>query len=91
MQHLDRWDAADQKRRAGEPVEAQVTEANRRGLIVGLLGLRGFLPMSQVAPDAAADWKALVGKTIRVEVLEVNRRRNRVVVRQIPPSGPTPP
>ena len=61
------------------------------GLIVGLLGLRGFLPMSQVAPDAAADWKALVGKAILVEVLEVNRRRNRVIVRQVPPTGPAAP
>src|SRR2546430_10861268 len=78
MQHLDRWDAADEKRRSGELVEAEVTEANRGGLMVGLLGLRAFLPVSQVAPDAAADWRGLVGRRIQVELLEGNRRRNRV-------------
>src|SRR5262245_58365230 len=76
--HLDRWDAADDKRRTGQPVDAEVTEANRGGLIVRLLGLRAFLPASQVATHAAADWTTLVGQQILVEVLEVNRRRNRV-------------
>jgi small subunit ribosomal protein S1 len=83
MQRFDRWDAAEEKRRTGEPVDAQVTEANRGGLIVSMLGLRAFLPVSQVVPEAAGDWQRLVGRTIIVEVLEVNRRRNRVIVRQV--------
>jgi len=82
MHHVDRWDAADEKRRTGQPVEAEVTEVTRGGLIVGLLGFRGFLPASQVAPDAAADWQGLVGQRILVELLEVNRQRNRLIVRQ---------
>jgi len=89
MQHLDRWDAADEKRRTGQPVDAEVTEANRGGLIVRLLGLRAFLPVSQVAQAAAADWRGLVGQRIQVELLEVNRRRNRVIVRQaVTPATP---
>lgn len=83
MQHQDRWDAADEKRRTGQPVDAEVTEANRGGLIVRLLGLRAFLPVSQVVPDAADDWRGLVGRRIVVELLEVNRGRNRVIVRQV--------
>jgi ribosomal protein S1 len=83
MHHLDRWDAADEKRRSGQPVDAEVTDVTRGGLIVGLLGFRGFLPVSQVAPDAAADWRGLVGQRIQVELMEVNRRRNRVIVRQV--------
>lgn len=83
MHHLDRWDAADEKRRTGGPVDAEVTEANRGGLIVGLLGLRAFLPVSQIAPDAADDWRDLVGQRILVELLLVDRRRNRVIVRQV--------
>jgi small subunit ribosomal protein S1 len=90
MQHLDRWEAADEKRRTGQPVDAEVTEANRGGLIVALLGIRAFLPMSQVAPEVAADWRALVGLRIQVELLEVNRRRNRVIVRQVAAPATSP-
>jgi ribosomal protein S1 len=56
-------------------------------LIVRVLGLRAFLPMSQLAPDARGEWGRLVGQRIEVGLLEVNRRRNRVIVRQLPPSS----
>jgi small subunit ribosomal protein S1 len=85
MPRSDRWDAADEKRRTHQPVEAQVNDANRGGLIVGLLGLRAYLPGTQLTPDVAGDWKQLVGQRILVEILDVNRRRNRVIVRQVPP------
>jgi len=89
MQHQERWDAADEQRRTGEPVDAQVSEANRGGLIVRVLGFRAFLPMSQVLPDATGDWTRLVGQDITVQLLEVNQRRHRIIVRQVvTPTGP---
>lgn len=81
VQDPNRWDAADAKRRTAEVVDAEVIEANRGGLIVRVLGLRAFLPASQVEAPSA-DWRGLVGQRIRVQVLDVNRRRNRVIVRQ---------
>lgn len=88
MPDLDRWEAADDKRRTGQPVDAEVMESNRGGLIVRLLGLRAFLPASQVAPDTADDWSGLVGRRIVVELLQVDRRRNRVIVRQVVEQAP---
>ena len=56
MTQFDGWDAAEEKLRTGERVQADVYEANRGGLIVKLLGLRAFLPASQVATDMADRW-----------------------------------
>src|SRR5439155_163455 len=45
-------------------------------------GLRGFLPSSQVARAYAGTLETLVGKRIPVKILEVNRKRNRLIVSQ---------
>jgi ribosomal protein S1 len=83
MPDLDRWDAADEMRRTGQPVDAEVTEVLRGGLIVRVLGLRAFLPPGQVAPDVRDNWTQLAGRRVQVEFLQVNRRKNRVIVRQV--------
>src|SRR5207237_938896 len=46
------------------------------------LGLRGFLPSSQVARAYAGSLESLVGQRIAVKILEVNRKRNRLIVSQ---------
>jgi len=51
-------------------------------LIVNVLGLRGFLPSSQVARAYAGSLESLVGQRIPVKILEVNRKRNRLIVSQ---------
>src|ERR1051326_1476514 len=57
-------------------IDADVREQNKGGLIVNILGLRGFLPSSQVARAYAGNLETLVGKRIPVKILEVNRKRN---------------
>src|SRR5205807_1297376 len=44
--------------------------------------LRGFLPSSQVGRAASGNLDVLVGQKISVKVLEVNRKRNRLIVSQ---------
>lgn len=83
------WRTAEQLYGSGAIFEAQIREANRGGLIIDLHGLRGFVPMSQlsgVRHDAAdqeatmAALQAMVGQTLPVKVLELNRRRNRLIL-----------
>jgi small subunit ribosomal protein S1 len=76
------WLTAAEKQASGEVIEADVREQNKGGLIVNVLGLRGFLPSSQVGRAAASDLESLVGQKIQVKILEVNRRRNRLIVSQ---------
>jgi len=76
------WLTAAEKQASGEIIEAEVREQNKGGLIVNVLGLRGFLPSSQVGRTAGSDLEGLVGQKIQVKILEVNRKRNRLIVSQ---------
>lgn len=73
-------------------IEADVVEYNKGGLIVITEGVRGFVPASQVYSIRAVDapqtdeeggnpaMAAMVGQRLKLKVLEVNRRRNRLVL-----------
>jgi len=76
------WLVAAEKQTDGSVIDADVREQNKGGLIVNILGLRGFLPSSQVARAYAGSLESLVGKRIPVKILEVNRKRNRLIVSQ---------
>ena len=76
------WQAVAQKESEGEILDAEVREQNKGGLIVNLMGLRGFLPSSQVARQFSGNLMELVGTKIPVKILEVNRKRNRLIVSQ---------
>jgi small subunit ribosomal protein S1 len=76
------WQKAAEKEEAGEIIDAEVREQNKGGLIVNIMGLRGFLPSSQVARQFSGNLMELVGTKIPVKILEVNRKRNRLIVSQ---------
>src|SRR5712664_4792533 len=76
------WLVAAEKQTDGSVIEADVREQNKGGLIVNVLGLRGFLPSSQVARAYAGSLESLVWQRIPVKILEVNRKRNRLIVSQ---------
>jgi small subunit ribosomal protein S1 len=73
----------------GQLFEAEVIDQNKGGLIVDADGVRGFIPLSQVAgvrldgstEDEIREKLAfMVGQSIPVKVLEINRRRNRLIL-----------
>jgi ribosomal protein S1 len=76
------WLTAAEKQETGDVMEAEVREQNKGGLIVNVLGLRGFLPSSQVARAYSGNLEHLVSQRIPVKILEVNRKRNRLIVSQ---------
>src|SRR5437588_8491473 len=76
------WQAVAEKESEGEILDAEVREQNKAGLIVNTMGLRGFLPSSQVARQFSGNLMDLVGTKIPVKLLEVNRQRNRLIVSQ---------
>jgi small subunit ribosomal protein S1 len=76
------WIKAQDKQVSGEMMDAEVREQNKGGLIVNILGLRGFLPTSQVSRSYSSNLQELVGQRIGVKILEVNRKRNRLIVSQ---------
>ena len=68
----------------GDPVTVKVTGYNRGGLEVDLRGVRGFVPMSHLAPNSAdgreKDLAARVGEEAMFNVLELDPRRERLVL-----------
>lgn len=81
------------KRFAGkETFDAVVAEANAGGLLLDVGGVRGFLPVSQLAPehyprvsggdrDLILDKLArLVGQTIQVQVLDLNQIEGKLIL-----------
>ncbi len=84
------WTKAEELLENGEIWEGVVTDANRGGLIVPFGNLRGFVPASHVMDlprglnenDRKGHMGSLVGKRIAVKVIEVNRKRRRLVLSQ---------
>lgn len=85
------WDELQRIFESGEIIEVQPGDANRGGLLVELEGIRGFLPVSQLSAEhyprvSGADkdeilqkLSALCGKSIRVRILDVNRKENKLI------------
>ncbi|MDE3112992.1 MAG: S1 RNA-binding domain-containing protein [Chloroflexota bacterium] len=85
-----RWLRLREMERSGEVTEVPVVEANRGGVVVDV-GLRGFVPLSQLSSVGAVDRPEdpnappqaltdLVGRHLNVKVLEVDPRRNRLIL-----------
>lgn len=81
------WARAEAYEASGEIFEAQVNGQNRGGLLVPFGRLRGFVPASHLVgshnSDGASQPISLnhwIGKTLPFKVIEVNRRRNRLIL-----------
>jgi len=80
------WDTLAERYESGEVFDAQVTGHNRGGILVNVEGVNAFVPLSQIDsvrrddPDAATALANLVGKDVRLKVIELNRKRNRVIL-----------
>src|SRR5689334_779282 len=73
------WKKIEAAAESGEPVDGQVIEVVKGGLIIDL-GVRGFLPASLVDIRRVQDLEEFRGETLRCKVIELNRSRNNVVL-----------
>lgn len=85
------WDELQQLFESKEIIEISPYDANRGGLLVELEGIRGFLPVSQLAAGhyprvSGADkdeilqkLNQLTGKPIRVRILDVSKKENKLI------------
>ena len=85
------WDELKRTLDEQEVLEVIAYDANRGGLLIELEGIRGFLPVSQLSADhypvvSGADkdeilqkLNSLVGKPLRVRLLDVSRKDNKLI------------
>src|SRR5215218_5518091 len=73
------WRRIEAAAESGEPVQGNVIEVVKGGLIIDL-GVRGFLPASLVDIRRVQDLDEFMSQTIECKVIELNRSRNNVVL-----------
>ncbi len=73
------WRRIEAAAQSGDPVEGQVIEVVKGGLIIDL-GVRGFLPASLVDIRRVPNLEEYTGQAIECKVIELNRSRNNVVL-----------
>jgi small subunit ribosomal protein S1 len=89
-----KWRAMQEQFETGVIIEAPVIDHNKGGLIVDC-GIRGFVPISQIvdfprrpqndqprdaAQEIAEKLMPFVGRKLRLKILEVNRKANRLIL-----------
>jgi small subunit ribosomal protein S1 len=89
-----KWRAMQEQFEAGVIIAAPVIDHNKGGLIVDC-GIRGFVPISQIvdfprrpqndqprdaAQEIAEKLQPFVGRKLRLKILEVNRKANRLIL-----------
>lgn len=89
-QQSEDWKLAEKLLESDETWFGEVADANRGGLIMLFGNLRGFVPASHVVDvprglnedERKSYLERLVGQKIKVKVIEVNRKRRRLVFSQ---------
>lgn len=85
------WLQAKTLEESGETAKFKVMGANQGGLVGDLVGLKAFLPISQLSAEhapretddrmrAAEEMKGLIGQEISVKVITVTPRMNKLIV-----------
>ncbi len=84
------WDALQERMGKDEVFDVKVVEANRGGLIVEADGLRGFLPVSQLAPEhyprvgndkdeILSRLSKFEGQNLQVKVLDLDKSTSKLI------------
>ena len=85
------WGELQRAFESQEIVEVSPYDANRGGLLVELEGIRGFLPVSQLAAEhyprvsdsdkdeILSKLNSLIGQTLRVRILDVSKLDNKLI------------
>lgn len=80
--NIGKWNKFLDGLKSGQTFTGKGAEINKGGLIVESLGLRGFVPSSQLTPSAVAQVEDLIGKEISLKVIEVDPAQNRLIFAQ---------
>lgn len=76
------WDRVNEALGNYETLKAFVMRRKNNGLIVAVFGIQAFMPDSQtdIARVRSADLEALVGQTISVKVIKIDKKNHNIIV-----------
>jgi len=74
------WNFFEEKLKSGEEIEVKGRELNKGGLVaIAPFSLQGFIPGSQLGTAWQGKQQTLINRPLKVKVIEVNRKDNRLV------------
>ncbi len=74
------WKDIEAIKESGATVQAQVTQVVKGGLVAVVNGLRGFIPASQMELHFVKDLSVYVGQTVEALPIELDVRKQRLVL-----------
>jgi len=74
------WDHIREAHDAGELVPGKIKRRIKGGVVVDVMGVDAFLPGSQIALRQVPDFDALIGQTMSVKIIKLNKTRRNIVV-----------
>ncbi len=74
------WDRVKEAHDNGQVVEGKLVRKIKGGVVVDLYGVEAFLPGSQIALRQVQNVDALLGQTVSVKIIKLNKRRRNIVV-----------
>src|SRR5574341_563617 len=78
------WDKIREAHEQGAVVEGKLVRRVKGGMVADVLGVEAFLPGSQISLKQIPNFDELVGQTIALKIIKINKlRRNIVVSRRI--------
>jgi len=86
------WDKFEKAYKNGEVIEVAINEANKGGLLIDVDGIKGFIPVSQLAPihyprvedansaEILTRLQKLVGMKLSVKVINLDRSTGKMIL-----------
>src|SRR5947207_6933793 len=74
------WDRVKEAHDSGQVVEGKLVRKIKGGVVVDLYGVEAFLPGSQIALRQIQNVDSLLGQTVQVKIIKLNKRRRNIVV-----------
>jgi len=74
------WEKLEQALADKQPLAAKITEVVKGGVVAAVLGIRGFIPASQLDSRFVEDLQLFVGQTVQAVPIEIDREKQKAVL-----------
>lgn len=74
------WNSLEKALKDQDTLTANVVAVNSAGLTVSILGVMGFVPTSHLGKELVKNQNDIANKNIQVQIIELDRKSNRVVL-----------
>src|SRR5499426_2584115 len=74
------WDRVKDAHDSEQVVDGKLVRKIKGGVVVDLYGVEAFLPGSQIALRQVQNVDSLLGQTVQVKIIKLNKRRRNIVV-----------